>query len=117
MQVEVLVIALIIYGIITLVKSIADYKLKRKILDKDNIEGVTFPSFGEPQTNYDRIPFLKWGLIILFTGGGLILMEILGFSLRSYQSSLPFGIVLVSVALGFLTYFGIMQAMFKDKEN
>ena len=89
MQVEVLVIALIIYGIITLVKSIADY----------------------------RIPFLKWGLIILFTGGGLILMEMLGFSLRSYQSSLPFGIVLVSVALGFLTYFGIMQVMFKDEEK
>lgn len=114
---EIAAIGLIIYGIITLVKTILDYKLKRKILDKDNIEGVKFPSFGEAKADYDKIPFLKWGLITLFTGGGLIAIELLGFSFRSHQSSLPFGMVLVSVALGFLTYFAIMQAMFKKETN
>jgi len=111
------IIFTITYGILTLVKSILDYKLKRKILDKDNIEGVTFPSFGETEANYDKIPFLKWGLIILFTGVGLIIIEVLGFTINYNPSPLPFGIVLVSVALGFLTYFGIMQAMFKKEEK
>lgn len=114
---EIFVIGTIIYGIITLVKTILDYKLKRKILDKDNIEGVKFPSFGEVKADYDKIPFLKWGLITLFAGGGLIAIELFGFSFRNHQSSLPFGIVLVSVALGFLTYFMIMQSMFKKESN
>ena len=87
-------------------------------MDKDNIEGVTFPSFGETEANYDKIPFLKWGLIILFTGVGLIIIEILGVTRIGFNPSpLPFGIVLVSVALGFLTYFGIMQSMFKKEEK
>ncbi|MEQ6121040.1 hypothetical protein [Reichenbachiella sp. MALMAid0571] len=111
------VIFTITYGILSLVKSILDYKLKRKILDKDNIEGVTFPSFAQEEANYDKIPFLKWGLIILFAGIGLIIIEVLGYNINYNPGPLPFGIVLVSVALGFLTYFGIMQTMFKDKEK
>ena len=114
----IVVIFTITYGILTLVKSILDYKLKRKILDKDNIEGVTFPSFAQQEANYDKIPFLKWGLIILFTGFGLIIIEVLGVKRIEYNPSpLPFGIILVSVALGFLTYFGIMQVMFKNEEK
>lgn len=116
-MIPIVIIFTITYGLLSLVRSILDYKLKRKILDKDNIEGVTFPSFGETEANYDKIPFLKWGLIILFTGVGLIIIEVSGFTITHNPSPLPFGIVLVSVALGFLTYFGIMQAMFKKEEK
>ena len=106
-MIPIVIIFTITYGILSLVRAILDYKLKRKILDKDNIEGVTFPSFGETEANYD----------ILFTGVGLIIIEVLGFTINYNPSPLPFGIVLVSVALGFLTYFGIMQAMFKKEDK
>ncbi len=115
-MIPVFVVITIALSILTLVKNILDYKLKRKILDKENIANMEFPSIIEREVNYDKIPFLKWGLIILFAGAGLILIEVFGFSFRTHQSSLPFGIVLMSVAMGFLTYFGIMQSMFNKKE-
>ena len=62
----------------------------------------------------NKYPSLKWGLVALMSGLGLILVEILRWEnpdLMDYRESvLPFGILLVFVSLGFLIYFFIMNA-------
>jgi uncharacterized protein YneF (UPF0154 family) len=50
---------------------------------------------------------LKWGLILLFGGIGLVIIEFIPY--KAHESSLPFGIEAIFIALGFLMYYFIMK--------
>ncbi len=113
------VIGIIAYGIITLVKSIIDYKLKRRLIDKAEVNAGFSSALEESMksisSNYEknRYPTLKWGLVFLSAGIGLIALEYLHYD---FQSPLPFGIILATVSLGFLVYYAIMQKEMKKPE-
>lgn len=53
---------------------------------------------------------LKWGLILLFGGIGLIIIDVIE---ADPQYAMPWGIEIVSISLGFLCY----HALSKDKEQ
>lgn len=113
------VIGIIALGIITLVKTITEYKLKRRLIDKAEVnegfsaaleESIKSISRKVEQTSY---PTLKWGLVFLSVGTGLISLNYLEYDFRS---TLPFGIISACAALGFLIYYFLMKKELKKPE-
>lgn len=115
---ELLTVAVVFFAIITFVKIISSHFLKRKIIktghvDKAGILEQSTEDVVKPKVNYDQVPALKWGLVTLFGGLGLIIIELIGKSnpdFIDYNSSMPFGIFFVSIAIGFLVYYFMMSA-------
>jgi len=113
------VIGIIAFGIITLVKTITEYKLKRRLIDKAEVnEGFSSAleeSIKSISTKVERAsyPTLKWGLVFLCVGAGLITLNYLEFNM---QSTLPFGIISACAALGFLIYYFLMKKELKKPE-
>lgn len=105
--------AIVFFGLYHMMKLIADYLLKRKIIKAGHIDkaGILEPPKQSEEIN--RYPSLKWGLVALTTGLGFILIEVLrqvNPTLIDYQNAaLPLGILLVFISLGFLVYFFIMN--------
>jgi hypothetical protein len=57
--------------------------------------------------NYDlKVDTLKWGLILLFGGAGLILLDYIHLQ---PDSTMPYGIETLFLAAGFLTYYLITK--------
>lgn len=112
---EILITAVVFAGIYYILNSLADYLLKRRLIKAEQYERVGIlekPKASSEEVN--KYPSLKWGLVALMSGLGLILVEVLRWGnpdLMDYRESvLPFGILLVFVSLGFLIYFFIMNA-------
>src|SRR5688572_9657151 len=77
-------------SLVLFTRTIADYILKKN-------------------TDENKYSTLKWGLIILFAGLSLILMEYIHYDSRS---PLPYGLFAVFVSLGFLIYYFIVKKEF-----
>jgi 4-hydroxybenzoate polyprenyltransferase len=82
-----------------------NYRLKKRIIDSGPIDENSLKFLMSLSGLGSDV--LKWGLIFLFGGAGLILIEFLPYP--ADESSLPYGIVLISIAMGFLTYYLIMK--------
>jgi hypothetical protein len=89
-------------------KVMTDYILKKKMIEKGFVNEETQALFKQ-QSADNRFSSLKWGLIILFSGLSLIIME---FIPTGPESPLPYGLFAVSVSLGFLIYYFLVT-----KEN
>ncbi len=87
------------------IKGFTDYLLRKKMIDKGyvNEEGKTL--FSEKKSG-DKYAALKWGLIAFFGGMSLVLIEFIPFG---PESSLPYGLVILFVATGFLIYYNIVK--------
>ncbi len=86
-------------------KTMTDYILKKKMIDKGFVNDDTQAIF-KNQTGENKYSSLKWGLIILFAGLSLIIMEYIP---ASPESPLPYGLFAVSVSLGFLIYYFLIK--------
>ncbi|MDM8160572.1 hypothetical protein QUH73_12170 [Labilibaculum sp. K2S] len=119
---EVLMAAVVFYSIVTFVKIMSSHFLKRKIIktghfDRAEILDQNTDVEVKKQVKYDQYPALKWGLVVLFGGLGLIGIEILGLNYPEfirYNSVMPYGIEFVSVSIGFLLYYLIMSKKVKE---
>lgn len=90
-------------SVILFVTIITNYSLKRKLIDKDmvNTEAANlFKSEGNKQNA------LKWGLIILFGGIGLIIIDAMRLD---SDDAMPYGIEAVCIAVGFLIYYALVK--------
>ena len=87
------------------VKVMTDYILKKKMIEKGFVNDDTQAIF-KTHTETTKYSSLKWGLIILFGGLALILMEYIP---SSPESPLPYGILAVSVSVGFLIYYFMVK--------
>jgi hypothetical protein len=87
-------------------KVITDYILKKKMIEKGYVNEDTQAIFRTSQESSSKFGSLKWGLLALFGGIALILMEFL--HVRS-NSPLPYGIFAVSLSIGFLIYYVIVK--------
>ncbi len=107
-----MVIGIIAYGIVTIIKLITEYKLKRRLIDKAEISEGLSAALEEsmksvaPKYEQFRYPTLKWGLVFLSAGLGLIALEFFDYD---HRSPLPFGILSACVAFGFLIYYFLMK--------
>lgn len=99
------ILATIATGIGYITKILTEYRLKRKLIEK-NLVNADAANIINDQELDGKYASLKWGLIILFGGIGLIVINLVDF----YRDSpLPFGIMAVSIATGFLTYFLLVK--------
>lgn len=88
------------------VKTLTDYYLRKKMVES----GLVGQDAGEllRKQESSKNAALKWGLIILFGGIGLIILEMIPYSANS---TLPFGVFACSLSLGFLTYFFLSKKL------
>jgi len=85
-----------------------DYILKKKMIDKGFVNDETQAIFKNHAAE-NKYSSLKWGLLSLFGGLSLIIMEYVPVQ---PQSPLPYGLFFVFVAIGFLIYYFLVK-----KEN
>ena len=100
------------YGTIMSIKAIVDYKLKKRLIDKAEANESFSSALSESMKSLssakeeNKYPALKWGLICLFAGIGLIVINFLEYERRS---PLPAGVVLAFTAIGFLIYYFVVK--------
>jgi hypothetical protein len=118
---DVLMAAVIFYAIFQILKNFTDFLLKRKIIKAGHFENagileqkVTSTIIENQEVN--KYPSLKWGLVAFFAGIGFIIIDQMSPSYNDWESNhnfmrsvLPFGIELVSISLGFIIYFLIVN--------
>lgn len=101
----VLVVGTVFFTLAYIIETILKYRLRSRIVssgltDEKLIKGL----FASKVDN--RYSTLKWGLILLFAGVGLILLEYIPYE---YDSPLPYGIEGTFIALGFLVYYFLVN--------
>ncbi len=115
---EVLMAAVVFFAIYQILKNFTDFLLKRKIISAGHFENAGIldqkvASAIVESREVNKYPSLKWGLVAFFAGIGFIFIDQLspGGNNGEYMhnSLLPFGIELVSISLGFLIYFLIVN--------
>lgn len=89
-------------------RTISDYILKKKMIEKGFVNEDTQAIF-KRNTDENKYSSLKWGLIILFAGLSLVVMEYIQYD---SQSPLPYGLFAVFVSIGFLIYYFIVKKEF-----
>ncbi|MCX6287310.1 MAG: hypothetical protein NTY96_09355 [Bacteroidetes bacterium] len=105
-----IIVAIVFFGLYSLLKTLTDYLLRRKIVRNGHVEKAGILEDVEGETR--RYPTLKWGLVTLFAGAGMILIQILSRAGRlnwdqGADAFLPVGIELVFISAGFLLFFFI----------
>jgi len=112
---EIFVTGIVFFGIYQILSLISVYLLKRKLIKAEQYERVSILENPKPTNEeVNKYPSLKWGLVALMTGLGLILIE----TMRAFNpeffnyyenTALPIGVLLVAISLGFLIYFFIVN--------
>ncbi len=107
----VFIIGIIILGILRIIQYITEYKLKKRLLDKAQVDegfssalAESLKTLSQPKES-NPYPSLKWGLVTLGIGISLIVTNFMEFD---YRSPLPFGLLLTGASLGFLIYYLII---------
>ena len=85
--------------------TITNYYLKRRIIDKGPIDENALQFLNKLSGLGSEV--LKWGIILLFGGIGLVVLAFVPYS--ADDSPLPYGIELIFVAIGFLSYYFIVK--------
>ncbi|MEI6677615.1 MAG: hypothetical protein WCL21_03345 [Mariniphaga sp.] len=119
---DVMMVAVVFYAIYAILKNFTDFLLKRKIIRAGHFENAGIleqrvASIGSENQEANKFPSLKWGLVALFGGLGFIFIDLMSPSASNpdnyqdfmHNSVLPFGIELVSISLGFIIYFLIVN--------
>ncbi|MCO5239677.1 MAG: hypothetical protein M9904_06450 [Chitinophagaceae bacterium] len=78
-----------------------NFRLKKYIIDSNRINDKELAELLKPSQFHSE--FLKWGLILLFAGAGLIVIDI--FEIDIADTPLPYGIETMFIAAGFLLYY------------
>ncbi len=96
------------FGTISLVIiTITNYLLKRRLINSGNLDPESIKAISKNFTSF-KFDNLKWGLILLFAGIGMVIIDFLPVEeIRNFH--LPMGIELICIALGFLIYFFYMK--------
>jgi hypothetical protein len=109
---EIVVTAIVFFGIYQIIKLFSDHFLKRKIINSGHFEKADI--LGPVVENIEkenRYPSLKWGLIAFMGGLGLIIIETIRVNrpefINVHDAFMPLGIELVFISAGFLLYFFI----------
>lgn len=110
---DALVTATVFAGIYYVIKVFTDYLLKRKLIIGGHVDKAEI--LDAPKNKEENAyPTLKWGLVALFAGIGLLVISWIDKNANMdwrYHDNFPLtlGIELVAISLGFLIYFAIMR--------
>ncbi|MFP4093914.1 MAG: hypothetical protein ACLFUB_05490 [Cyclobacteriaceae bacterium] len=98
-----IIIGTILFGIAGIIRVILNHSLRKKILDRNNLDETTLRALRLEENRYAA---LKWGMVVLFGGIGLILLEFIPYDANS---SLPYGLEAVMISAGFLVYYFMVK--------
>lgn len=87
--------------------TITNYRLKKKLIESGQLDAESQKLITQ---NFSGMKFdnLKWGLILLFAGLGMVVIDFLPVDkIRNFH--LQMGIELIFIAVGFLIYFFYMK--------
>lgn len=90
--------------------SLSNNRLKKKMIELGHVDENSIKLLS--QSLKFRFNNLKWGLILFFGGLGLVIISLLPDNLQ-HDSAFPFGLEIIMISIGFLTYFMVV----KNKEN
>jgi hypothetical protein len=99
----------IIFGLIVILRSILNYRIKMHMIRSGHLDENAIRALNQSAVDF-KLDNLKWGIILLFGGIGLIVLEYVKYE---YESPLPYGIEAVCLAFGFLTYYLIAKNQVK----
>ena len=99
-------------GTILFVKILTDFWTKRNLINKGYVDEKAANILKQYQEEGNKLASLKWGMVTLFGGIGLI---VINYTDYYRDSPLPYGIFAVFIALGFLTYYFYVKRMDGDK--
>ncbi len=99
----VMIAVLVIVAVIVI--HLMNYRLKKRILEQGTNDETTLKILRELMGS--DMDILKWGLILLFGGLGLIVLPYLPYN--AGDSPLPYGVEIVFLATGFLLYYFILK--------
>jgi hypothetical protein len=104
-------IVLIIYAAIVIIASF-DYRLKKQILNSDRTDLDISKILAKKPANGTEL--LKWGLITLFGGIGLVVLAYIPYP---YFSPLPYGVEAIFLSIGFLSYYFVVRKQESKDQN
>ena len=96
-------------------KTLTDYFLRKKMVEKGLVGEDAVKILSKEMNEVNRYSSLKWGLIILSGGIGLVIIEV--FADWNELSSLPLGILSISISIGFLVYYFIVKNSRKNEDH
>jgi len=105
-------------AVVIVIISILNHRIKMRMIKDGHVDENSIKILSQENTGL-KLDTLKWGIILLFGGLGLIILEFIPHNYdldRHYDyhgSPLPFGIEVVCLALGFLVYYFIARNMSK----
>jgi hypothetical protein len=104
-------------AIVVIINAILNHRIKMRMIKDGHVDENSIKILSQENNGF-KLDTLKWGIILLFGGIGLIILEFIpyGYDYRySHGSPLPFGIETVSLALGFLVYYFIARNINKNQ--
>ena len=90
-------------SIILFVTTLTNYSLKRKLIEKNMVNEETANIFKSVSSKQNS---LKWGLIVLFGGLGLIIIDVMRLD---GNNAMSYGIEAVCISIGFLLYYFLIK--------
>jgi hypothetical protein len=92
---------IILIVITVIIFRLFNYILQRQILKSGPLDehAVRFLAVGSSSGKEN----LKWGFLLLFGGGGLLILTYLPFEMD--KSPFPYGIEAIALAIGFISYY------------
>ncbi|HDJ32575.1 MAG TPA: hypothetical protein ENF21_00535 [Bacteroidetes bacterium] len=105
-----IVLISLIYGLIRVTEILTLHNQRKRIISQGHFDKAEIlENLKKNQSN--SYPSLKWGLVAFFGALGLIISEFIPYHFET--SPLPFGLIVLGVALGFLIYFFLVRKMDK----
>ena len=101
-------------AVVAVIMAILNHRIKMRMIKDGHVDENSIKILSQENSGF-KLDTLKWGIILLFGGIGLIILELVkrgGFDY--YNSPLPFGIETVCLALGFLVYYFIARNINKN---
>jgi len=96
-----------------LTKTMTDYSLKKRMISNGLVGEEAAKILASQQSSSNKYASLKWGLIILFGGIGMIIVDPI--IEQNDSTTMPIGILGISISLGFLVYYFIVKKF--NQEN
>jgi len=108
----------LVLAVVIVIISILNHRIKMKMIKEGHVDENSIKILSQ-QSNGFKLDTLKWGIILLFGGIGLIILEYIPYGYDyhgGHGSPLPFGIEIVCLALGFLVYYFIAKSQNKNTD-
>ena len=107
-----IVVGIVFFSVVSVFRIIFDYQLRRKMIQMGHVDQNSVAILSRKRSS--RLESLKWGLIILFAGIGFVIISIPSIEI---DSPLPFGIMSICIAIGFLAYFVISKRVLESEKE